>query len=426
MKLTVNKTEKLEGEIVIPGSKSHTIRAVVFASLAEGASKIKNPLESADTMAAVGACRELGANINTDNKEEWVVEGFAHAPKNPGKVLDCMNSGTSTNLVAGIVAALCDFEVEIDGDDSLRTRPMQPLLRSFNELGAEAWSMNNNGNPPIKIKGKMLGGKTKISGINSQYVSSLLIACSLLEEDSEIEVHDAKELPYVRMTLKWLDELGIKYKANETLTHFKVQGRQRYKPFEKTVAADWSSAAFPLVGAAMTNSNVLLKGLDINDVQGDKAIIDYLKKMGADVSFEKEGIRIKGRQLKGCELDLSDTPDALPALSVLGAFAQGTTTLVNVAQARIKETDRIKVMREELSKLGVDIKEREEGLIIHHSPLKGNKVRGHADHRIVMALSLAGLVADGKTEITTAESVSVTYPTFVESMKKIGAQFELK
>jgi len=248
----------------------------------------------------------------------------------------------------------------------------------------------------------------------------------LLEEDSEIEVHDAKELPYVRMTLKWLDELGIKYKANETLTHFKVQGRQRYKPFEKTVAADWSSAAFPLVGAAMTNSNVLLKGLDINDVQGDKAIIDYLKKMGADVSFEKEGIRIKGRQLKGCELDLSDTPDALPALSVLGAFAQGTTTLVNVAQARIKETDRIKVMREELSKLGVDIKEREEGLIIHHSPLKGNKVRGHADHRIVMALSLAGLVADGKTEITTAESVSVTYPTFVESMKKIGAQFELK
>jgi len=165
--------------------------------------------------------------------------------------------------------------------------------------------------------------------------------------------------------------------------------------------------------------------LDMEDTQGDKAIIDYLKKMQADISIEEQGIRIKGKPLQGCELDINSTPDALPALSVLGCFAEGTTTLINVAQARIKETDRIKVMAEELSKMGADIKEREEGLIIHQSTLKGNKVRGHNDHRIVMALSLAALIAEGKTEITKAESIDVTYPTYVKSMKSLGAKMEV-
>jgi 3-phosphoshikimate 1-carboxyvinyltransferase len=147
--------------------------------------------------------------------------------------------------------------------------------------------------------------------------------------------------------------------------------------------------------------------------------------MQADITIEENGIRIKGKQLQGQELDINNTPDALPALSVLGCFAEGTTTLINVAQARIKETDRIKVMAEELSKIGADIKEREEGLIIHKSELKGNKVRGRNDHRIVMALSLAGLISGGKTEITTAESIDVTYPTYIKSMKALGAKMEV-
>ena len=148
--------------------------------------------------------------------------------------------------------------------------------------------------------------------------------------------------------------------------------------------------------------------------------------MDADITIEEQGIRIKGKPLKGCELDLNSTPDALPALSVLGCFADGTTTLFNVAQARIKETDRIKVMAEELSKMNADIKEREEGLIIHKSNLKGNKVRGHNDHRVVMALSLAGLIANGKTEITTAESINVTFPNYLELMKSLGANIKME
>lgn len=425
MKLLVKKTEKLEGEVTIPSSKSHMIRAVIIASLAEGTSKLLNPLESADTMAAVNACKALGAKINMENEKEWIIEGTNHTFKNPEGMLNMANSGTSLNLISGVIAALCDFEVELDGDDSLRTRPIQPLLKSINELGGEALSLNNNGYCPIKIKGKMQGGSTEITGITSQYISSLLLACPLLEQDTKITVIKPHEVPYIRMTLKWLDEQGIEYEASKDLTKFRVFGNQRYKAFEKTIPADWSSATFPLVGAAITNSNVLLKGLDINDVQGDKAIIDYLKRMQADISIGEEGIRIKGKPLQGCTLDLNSTPDALPALSVLGCFAEGTTTLFNVAQARIKETDRIKVMAEELSKMNADIKEREEGLIIHKSTLKGNKVRGHNDHRVVMALSLAGLIANGKTEITTAESINVTFPNYVKLMKNLGAKFEV-
>ena len=175
MELIVEKTERLEGEIVIPGSKSHTIRAVIIASLAKGASKIIKALKSEDTMAVVNACSALGAKIDTSNEDMWIVEGFGHEPKNPQTTLNMANSGTSLRLITAIVAALCDSEVRLDGDESLRKRPMQPLLNSFNDLGAEALSIKNDGCCPVKIKGRMTGGSTKITGITSQYISLSLI-----------------------------------------------------------------------------------------------------------------------------------------------------------------------------------------------------------------------------------------------------------
>lgn len=425
MKLVINKTDELKGEITIPGSKSHTIRAIIFASLAEGTSKIINPLKSEDTMAAINACKALGAKIDMKNEKEWIVEGFNLNPIIPKDVLNMVNSGTSTRLIIGIIAALCSEAITLDGDESLRTRPMQPLLKALNNLGAEALSINNDGKCPIRIKGKMKGGKTEIDGISSQYVSSLLMACPLLENDTEINVINIHERPYIEMTLKWLDDQGIVYEKNNELTKFKIKGKQKYKSFEKKISSDWSSATFPLCAAAIIKSDVLLKGLDINDIQGDKTVIDYLKRMGADISIEENGIRIKGKELNGCELDLNATPDALPAMSIVGCFANGTTKLYNVAQARIKETDRIKVMYEELARMGAEIKEMDDGLIIHHSNLHGEKVRSHSDHRVVMALSLAGLIAEGKTTITTVEAINVTFPNYTELMKKLGAKMEV-
>jgi 3-phosphoshikimate 1-carboxyvinyltransferase len=423
MKLIVKKTEKLEGEIQIPSSKSHTIRSVIFASLADGVSNIFRPLESEDTFAAFEACSALGAEIKKE-PDKWIIKGFNKIPRNPGNVLNMKNSGTSLRLISGVVA-LGDFEVELDGDESLRTRPMQPLLSALNDLGAEALSLKNDGKCPIKIKGPLKGGKAEVSGISSQFVSSILIACPLVEKDSEIKVIGVNETPYIKITLYWLDELGIKIDRNNDLSYFKVKGKQHYKSFEKTIPSDWSSAAFPLCAAAITNSNILIKGLDMNDVQGDKGIIDILKQMGANIKLEEGGIRVESSQLKGATIDLNAMPDALPALSVVACFAEGETIIKNVSQARIKETDRIKAMSTELRKMGANIEEFPDGMIVRKSQLKGVKVRGYKDHRVVMALSLAGLAAEGKTQITTAESINVTFPSFVDSMKKIGAQFEL-
>lgn len=425
MNLIVNKTEKLAGEIQIPASKSHTIRAIVIASLANGTSKIINPLFSDDTKAAINGCKALGAKIEKKDNN-LIIGGFNGNPKEPKEKLGMLNSGTSINMLAS-VAALGRFKVTLDGDSSLRKRPVQPLLDALKNLGANAISTNNNLCPPIEIHGPIKGGKTEVDCKSSQYLSSLLISCPLVQNETAIHAKNICEMPYIKMTLKWLDELNIKYE-NKNLEHFKIYGKQEYKAFEKSIPADWSSAAFPICAAAITNSDVTIKGLDINDTQGDKKIIKYLKNMGANISINNKNnkIRIIGTELNGTKIDLNETPDLLPVMAVVACFAKGTTKLVNVAHARIKETDRIKVMHDELKKLGADITELKDGLIISHKPLKGNFVNGHSDHRVVMALSLAGLISEGRTTIGTAESVSVTYPGYFESMKALGANLEVE
>jgi len=299
---------------------------------------------------------------------------------------------------------------------------MKPLLDALQNLGVNTNSINQNGCPPIELKGPIKGGKTEVDCKSSQYVSSLLISCPLIENDTILYVKNLCEVPYIKMTLKWLNDFNIKYE-NKNLEYFKIFGKQKYNSFEKTVPADWSSAAFPICAAAITQSDVLVKGLDINDTQGDKKIIAYLKKMGANIEINENEIKIIGKELNGCDLALNETPDLLPVMAVVACFAKGETKLINVSHARIKETDRIKVMHDELKKMNADITELEDGLVIRHKPLKGTSLTGHSDHRVVMALSLAGLIAEGKTIIDTAESISVTYPNYFESMKALGANF---
>ncbi|MFH1849585.1 MAG: 3-phosphoshikimate 1-carboxyvinyltransferase [archaeon] len=418
MKLKVRQSG-LNGTIEIPASKSHTIRAVVLASLAGGTSEILNPLDSADAISARDACRALGADI--EENKSWKVRGFAGVPRPSQNRIDVGNSGTTLRIVAS-VAALGDREIIFDGDESIRKRPMQPLINSLNDLGAAARSIRGNGSCPISVRGRMAGGVTTVDGITSQYLSSLLISCPLAENDTHIAVRDLHEKPYVGMTLRWLDRQGIRYE-NRAFSEFHVYGNQEYKGFKERVPADFSSATFPLCAAAITDSDITLKGLDMDDAQGDKAVIGMLRSMGADITETARGIRVKGGELTGTELDLNDTPDALPALAVVGTFAKGKTILKNVSHARIKETDRIAAMASELARMGADIKERPDGLIIKKSSLTGCSVHGYSDHRIVMALSLAGMMAGGITEIDTADSVGVTYPGYIKDMASLGAGF---
>ncbi|MDY6865846.1 MAG: 3-phosphoshikimate 1-carboxyvinyltransferase [Halobacteriota archaeon] len=422
MKLLVDRTEELSGKIGIPASKSHTVRAVVIASLADGTSKLIDPLISEDTMAAVNAATNLGAGIEIKG-DEWIIEGFAGSPKQPKGPINFENSGTSSRLMMSVIA-LGDLDVTIDGDDSLRKRPMSPLIDSLVDLGASVKSLNGDGCMPINISGRIKGGKTEIECKSSQYLSSLLISCPLAEGDTDIRVKDLHERPYVEITLEWLDKEGIKYE-NDDFRHFRVQGNQKYVSFERKIPGDWSSATFPLCAAAMMGSDVVLNGVDMNDSQGDREVVEMLKKMGADITVLDGGLQVRGSELKGREFDMGNTPDALPAMAVVGCFADGTTHLLNVSQARIKETDRITIMTEELKKMGADIEELEDGLIVKNSKLYGAKVRGHNDHRIVMALSLAGLISEGQTEIDTAESTDVTFPGYVEVMQNIKANMRL-
>ncbi|MHB9035664.1 MAG: 3-phosphoshikimate 1-carboxyvinyltransferase [Armatimonadota bacterium] len=422
MKLIVNKS-KLAGSVDIPGSKSHTIRAVVIASLADGESAIRKPLIASDTLSAVDACRLLGAEIT--KPDDWIVRGVSGKPCVPENVIDVGNSGTTLYIALGMASLVNGISV-FTGDDQIRRRPAGPIIDALNALGANLESTRGNGMAPIMVRGPMTGGSVALDGSKtSQYLTSLLMNCPLARNDTTIEVTNLIEKPYVEMTLRWIEQQGITVQ-NQDFQKFTIPGRQSYKPFDRAVPADWSSATFFMCAAAITGAELTLLGLDMNDTQGDKAVVGMLNEMGAKVEWrvesgERKALVVSGGNLRGAMLDLSDTPDALPALAVTACFAEGETRLVNVPQARLKETDRIAVMCQELSKMGADIEELPDGLVIRGSQLKPASVHGHHDHRVIMALAVAGLALDGETTIWSAEALSVTFPNFVELVYGVGA-----
>lgn len=425
MRLIVEKSS-LSGSVVIPGSKSHTIRAVTIAALAEGESTIRNPLISSDTVSAVECYRAFGAEIDTGSSDVWKVRGTGGQIIVPEKSIDVGNSGTTLRVAVG-TAAVSDgsSSITLTGDEQIQRRPIEPLLRSLRDLGAKGESINGDGKAPVKISGPMRGGKTTLECVTSQYLSSLLLAAPLAEGDTEIKVSLLNEPDYVQMTLDWLDKQEIEYE-HDNMKQFRIKGGQCYKAFDATISADFSSATFFLCGGAILESDITLRGLDFSDSQPDKAVADYLRAMGADVSIEHDEVRVKQSSLVGLEIDMNRTPDALPAMAVTGLFAEGTTRLVNVPQARTKETDRIRCMAEELGKLGGETEELSSGLVVHQNKgLKAANLDGRSDHRIVMALSLAGMAIEGQTVIETAEAMNVTFPNYVELMRSLGAKMDL-
>jgi len=240
-----------------------------------------------------------------------------------------------------------------------------------------------------------------------------------MDETTEIAVPLLFEQPYVEMTLRWMREQGITCTAAEDLSTFSVPAGQSYTSFKKRIPTDFSSATFFFCAAAITGSTLFLEGLDMTDTQGDREVVRMLEKMDCSWESRDGGILFLGAPLKGCTLDLNATPDALPALAVTACYAKGETRLVNVAQARIKETDRIAVMASELKKLGADIEEQEDGLIIQGSPLTGGTVEGHGDHRIVMSLAIAALGASEPITVDTSEAVDITFPGFFEILESV-------
>jgi 3-phosphoshikimate 1-carboxyvinyltransferase len=298
---------------------------------------------------------------------------------------------------------------------------MGQLLNALTQLGVQVES--NNGKCPFTLTGPAKAGKVTVDGTSSQFLTALLFLTPQLDGESDIEVVNLNEQPYVEMTLAWLDRLGIKYCMPQgDMTRFVIPGNQQFKPFETIIPADFSTAAFPLGAAAVTGSSLNIRNLDFSDTQGDKAVFEYFELMGTKIDRGHEITTVTGPQrLKGVTIDLNATPDALPIMAVAGALAEGETRLVNVPQARIKETDRIECMTRELRKMGAQVEELADGMVILGGPLHGAEVESYGDHRIGMAMTVAGLAAEGATIVRNIEAATVTYPDFIRDFTMINA-----
>jgi 3-phosphoshikimate 1-carboxyvinyltransferase len=417
MKVTIQKSD-IKGTVNAPPSKSYTHRAIAIAALSKKAT-INNPLISEDTKATIRASEAFGAEI-VSKKDSLIIKGFDGKLKVPDNVIDVANSGTTLRIMTA-VASLVNGATVLTGDASIRTRPNTPLLNALNDLGAEVFSTRNNGMAPIVVRGKMRGGAVYIDGsVSSQFISALLIACPFASHRTKVMIKgELKSRPYVNITIDMLKEAGAKITADNPNT-FTIPPEQEYDMRSYDVPGDFSSASYMMAAGALCG-DITIKNLFPSE-QGDSALIEILGKMGAQISWnEKKGeVKVSKSELTGIEVDVGKTPDLVPTLAVLGAASKGTMVIGNAEHVRYKETDRLRAMTVELKKMGVDITEEKDRLVIKGGAIKGAEVHGWDDHRIVMALAVAGLVA-GDTTIDTIESVSISYPGFFEDLRKTGA-----
>lgn len=413
---------KVSGSVTAPPSKSYTHRAIAVASLSVH-STITDALLSGDTSATVDACRAFGASVSTDGRS-LNMEGNRGNVKTPDDVVNAMNSGTTLRFMTA-VASLADGVTVLTGDDSLRRRPNGPLLNALGGLGVKAISTKGNGTAPLVVWGKMKGGETSIDGgVSSQFISAMLIAAPLASRSSYIKIkREMKSRSYVDITIDVLEAAGAHVSIEND--GFQIPGGQEFNLRSFRIPGDFSSASYFLAAAAVTNSRVTVRNL-FPSKQGDERILSILEEMGAGVRQNKNSgtVEVSGAPLEGVTLDLSDNPDLVPTVAVLGAVSKGRTEIKNVAHVRLKESDRLATVTSELRKMGAKIREKKDGLIIEESNLRGANVESYGDHRIAMAMTVAALAAKGKTVIKDAECASISYPTFFGDMGRIGVKIE--
>ncbi|MCD6038929.1 MAG: 3-phosphoshikimate 1-carboxyvinyltransferase [Gammaproteobacteria bacterium] len=430
MNLIINKTNLFHGDVTPPSSKSHSIRAIFLSTLNEGKSILKNILHSEDTRHAIHVCTHLGAKIEESASELVIRSSGLPLEMSKGEI-NSGNSGITTCFVMPILGLRKNTAspIILNCGEQMRTRPIKPLVEALLNLGMNIRYLEDEGRLPVSIVGELVGGKTEIEGMTSQYLSALLIALPCAKIDSEIKVKDLHERSYVEMTLNWLKQQGIQFNHEPQKNNdiYLIKGQQKYKNIHITISPDFSSASYLIAAAVLIPGKVILKGLNMADAQGDKRLLSILQEMGADIIIKPEELFIYGgKKLSGIKINANDIPDLLPTLAVLGTYAAGKTEIYNVRQARIKETDRIHSMSEGLARLGAKIDKYEDGLTIHQSRLTGEKVKGYGDHRTVMALAIAGMVAEGVTIIEDGESINKTFPMFVQTMQSLGAKIRIE
>ena len=410
---------KLNGKIICPSNKSYTHRAIFLAALSDGKSIVKKILHSNDTIATISACRGFGVeveevenNVTIKNKIDETVQS---------SIINAENSGTTIRIAIAI-AALSGGNTTLTGDDSLKKRPMQPILDALETMGVKTES--DEGRPPIHINGKIQGKEISINGdISSQFISALLIIAPRLPDGLIINVEGKLvSKPYVDLTIAIMKKFGVEVKIEEEYKRY-VVSHQIYKPTTFSIPSDFSNLALLLA------ANVLLgDGLDIEislgDMpQGDEAIVDILEKLGVNVTLEDDIITTESPiSLKGGKFDLSDTPDLLPAIAILALKSEKPIEMFNVKHARYKETDRIAIISRELKKIGLNVEEKDDGMILKKSSeLIPAELNSENDHRLFMAFSIAGMFV-GECTVSDPDAVKVSYPEFISDLVNVGAK----
>ena len=449
--IAIAKKSQLSGHITVPGSKSHTIRALILAAMAEGTSHISNPLPSNDCLSTAAAVKKVGAQVDfgeaTGSEAVWTVKGAGAGLHLPDEAIDVGNSGSLMYFLCPVLSTL-KGECTFTGDESICRRPVNHLIDALCQFGANGRSLNQGSDgapgttPPFSFCGPIdVNKKLVTEGALSQYISGFMMAASRLNGTLKMELTNPKETPYLTMTKLWLESVGVPVKISEDFKHIEVTGPVPFKAFDRAVPSDWEGVAFPLVAALISGSEITIDNVDGSGSQGDDKIVEVLQSVGADIEWRREegklivrgGKKLSTAALPGGTLtvDMSSFPDAICALAVAACFMEGKVEFTDIDICRKKETDRIKAMVSELTKLGAKLTDEGDRLVVFGDgglSLHGGEVESYKDHRIVMSLACLGLglAAGESVTVKDAEWCSVTFPHFFEVMNGIGAGFEVE
>jgi 3-phosphoshikimate 1-carboxyvinyltransferase len=427
VKISIQRSQ-LSGKARCPSSKSYTHRAAFIASLSDGESSVLDPLISRDTLSTINACRALGPQIL---HEESSLRIKGTPLKAPDTVIDAGNSGTTIRIATSVCSLIDSGYTVLTGDKSLRKRPMGPLLTSLKKLGVDCFSTKLDGTAPIVVKGGGLkGGNVTINGsISSQFLTSLLITAVRASKDVSIGVEgDQVSRPYILSTLATMEKFGVEVERDNNLRNFNVKSGA-YNPCVFQVPSDFSSASMLVAaGILVSKDKIQLSGLNFDLPQGDSKIFSIVEQMNGKIivdTLKGELFVEESESLDGGEFDLKDSPDLLPVVSILALKARSPVIISGISHARFKETDRVKNITSELRKLGATVSETCDSISIRRPTfIKNASLESFDDHRLFMALAIASLLTNHST-LNGAESVDVSYPSFLEDLRGIGANISV-
>ena len=418
------KRSKINGTIRCPSSKSYTHRAIAIASLVEAQSIITNILIARDTLATLTACRSLGANI-IHNNNTLRIEGKRRFDP-PDNIVNAENSGTTIRFLTVMSALVNKGYTVLTGDESLRKRPMQPMLDALQQLGVQCYSTKMNGTPPLIVRGGGIKGGTAVidGSISSQFISALLIPCIYADTDVTLKVEGGQvSAPYIDATLAIMKAFGVTLKQRNKFLEYHICNDE-YKSTFFDIPADFSTAALIIAAGVLAGNRLTIQGINFSFPQADSYIIEIIKSMGGKIKVDRQKgeVIVQGSSnLSGGNFDLTNSPDLLPVVSILALKSTKTVRIMGIAHARLKETDRVSNIAIELAKFGANIKElKDEISITPPTVIKNASVEAYNDHRLFMAFTIASMLTE-KSLVTGAESVDVSYPNFIQDMVNLGA-----